>query len=1170
MASMTSLSTMRSNAGTSSSETMQVARQRSAKSKASAECSEAAIPETEAVTQDQGAVVSPAHHRDSTGSMDLGRGAEDLGTDSESCQGVDRLSTIVTPQRFTNNEVIGNNTASALKAKHLQRNKSIVLGSYGSATPDDHLLFSRAIGLLAQGERRRHSVSSMPEDASPPYMNGRGSLPSSDSGRHTPTGWRKAKRSDESPQLRPGRLSFSSLSSDGSAGKDLRRNNLDNWDSTGSCDDGGSYSVTGFFRPFTSSTAIKKQHLDLGRIAGDIFVLNQDVTAGLDAASVEQRTRWNCSRRCGCCKRCPGRSCYGAWWNHMQMICRKLGSNGLFTAFFLVLTLYVLFSPDILDLVRRKYLDYPFLVINTVVFGLFSFELLVLIVGNRSYGTSAFVVLDIVCLASLLTDTLLVDGYDVGVLMSEDNARLSRVARSSRTVRLVRLVRLARVARMLPKLLMFLRTQNLQLGQQVLLRRLWRGFFVLDADKDDLISEFDLKVFYLIVLRECPDMLRHTPAELLSLDKEYIEKSVFSDPDSQEDDVEGRLDFQKFSQIMLNTRLGKDLVNHHVEDLEMGEGVWSLTQKLSDNTAMKVCACVLCLLITVSLLEIDAVDAGALVGLAQLDHMVRSEALFGALNFDYLCNQISPFWDRTSVLFLHLDGMSFENGCCKSCYTNATIDSAIDLMNEKIRTSRLRPTDMDSICLVGGTADVCSATGLGGVRSLALLDMSDQVQTDAQWSIITTITMLLLLLAFVFILNRKITSFTRTILQPLRWLVDDMQALSSLELLTMDKDMPGGGVVKTVEELNHLQSAFQSMQSAIRGWSMFVPPMVVQRLFSSGIEAGIGVNKCHVTILFCDVVKFDEMCIGLEPNEIIDLLSAVGNFVAEAIEKKAGTLLEFIGDETVSVFNVPNHVKNHYVAGLEAAREIHRVIDDHNPFVSHEGKELEIKCRCGVHTARMLAGNIGSPQRIKYGLLGDGINLAARLKGLNSRYGTRTLVSDSTLQALKTASGFPMHSMHYRPVDVVAVKGKVQGTPVYEALPLYANEDHQKLMACEKHQKAFELYQQRRFDQAAELFQEVENTFVATGCDKDVASRILRKRCLEYMKDPPPEDWDGVDRLQKKTFAVDDDEVPPAAEGDGAASGDGGGTEAVASPVGIVEVASPRSDVNRSMWCWSY
>lgn len=1192
MAPMTSMSSMRSGAGTSSSETMQVARQRSAKSKASAECAEAAIPETEAVTRDQasdaGTKLSPANHRDSSASMDFGRNMEEFGTDSESVQGMDRLSTIVTPQRFTNNEVIGNNTASALKAKHLQRNKSIVLGSYGSATPDDHLLFSRAIGLLAQGERRRPSVSCMSDDASPPYMNNRGSLPSSDSGRHTPTGHMptgrrrsdlyrpqgalgpgQQRRSDESPQLRPGRLSFSSLSSDGSM-KDLRRNNLDNWDSAGSCDEGDSYSVTGFFRPFTSSRAIRKQHLDLGRIAGDIFVLNQDVTAGLDAASVEQRTRWNCSRRCRCCKRCPGRSCYGAWWNHMQMICRKLGGNGLFTAFFLALTLYVLFSPDILDLVRSKYLDYPFLVINTVVFGLFSFELVVLIVGNRSYGTSAFVVLDVVCLASLLTDTLLVDGYDVGVLMSEDNARLSRVARSSRTVRLVRLVRLARVARMLPKLLMFLRTQNLQLGQQVLLRRLWRGFFVLDADKDGLISEFDLKVFYLIVLRECPDMLRHTPAELLSLDKEYIEKSVFSDPDSQEDNVEGRVDFQMFSKIMLNTRLGKDLVNHHVEDLEMGEGVWSLTQKLSDNTAMKVCACVLCLLITVSLLEIDAVDAGALVGLAQLDHMVGSEALFGALNFDYLCNQISPFWDRTSVLFLHLDGMSFENGCCKSCYTNATINAAIDLMNEKIRTSQLRPTDMDSICLVGGTADACSATGLDGVKSLALLDMSDQVQTDAQWSIITTITMLLLLLAFVFILNRKITSFTRTILQPLRWLVDDMQALSSLELLTMDKDMPGGGVVKTVEELNHLQSAFESMQSAIRGWSMFVPPMVVQRLFSSGIEAGIGVNKCHVTILFCDVVKFDEMCIGLEPNEIIDLLSTVGNFIAEAIEQKAGTLLEFIGDETVSVFNVPNHVKNHCMAGLDAAREIHRVIDSHNPFVSHEGKELEIKCRCGVHTARMLAGNIGSPQRIKYGLLGDGINLAARLKGLNSRYGTRTLVSDSTMHALRTAR----HSMHYRPVDVVAVKGKVQGTPVYEALPLYANEDNQKLTACEKHQKAFELYQQRRFDQAAELFQEVENTFVATGCDKDVASRILRKRCLEYMKDPPPEDWDGVDRLQKKTFAVDDDEVPPPAEGDGAAarraSGDGGGAEAVASTDGIVEIVSPRSDVNRSMWCWSY
>jgi len=1139
VASMTSASTMRSGAGTSSTDTMQMVRLRSAKSRVSAESAGERIPETEAITGEASGF-SPTLRTENT------------------LDSLPALSTSVTPKRLTNDEVIGNNTASALKARHLQRSKSIFVGSYDCATPDDHLLFSRAIGLQ--------------DDAtSPTSMNGRGSLLSSDSSRNTPTkqrqsdlcrpqgalGPRPRRRSDENLQLRPSRLSVSSLSSDGSVG---RLNNPDNWGSTNS-QDVDSCTVAGFFRPLTSSRAIKKQHLDFGRIASQIFTLTRDGAAGLDAAAVEQRTRWNCSHRCACCRRCPGRARRGSWWNRLQMVCRKLGGSGLFTAFFLALTIYVLFGPDILDLVRQKYLDYPFLVINTVVFALFSFELIVLIVGNSSYGTSAFVVLDIVCLASLVTDTLLVNGYDLGVLLSEDNARLSRVARSSRTVRLVRLVRLARVARMLPKLLTFLRTQNHQLGQQVLLRRLWRGFFVLDGDKDGFISEFDLKVFYLIVLRECPDMCRHTAAQLLSFDKAYIERSVSSDPDAQEDGTEGALDFQKFSQIMLNTRLGKDLVNHHIEDLEMGEGVWSLTQKLSDKTAMKVCACVLCLLITVSLLEIDAVDAGPLVGLAQLDHIVRSEALLGALNFDYLCNQISPFWDRTSVLFLHLDGMSFESGCCDSCYTNATANAAIDMMNEKIRTSRIRPTDMDSICLVGGTADLCSATDLGRVRSLALLDMSSRVHEDAVWSIVTTITMLFLLLCFVFILNRKITSFTRTILQPLRWLVDDMQALSSLELLTMDKDMPGGVVVKTVEELSHLQSAFQSMQGAIRGWSMFVPPMVVQRLFSSGIEAGIGVNKCHVTILFCDVVKFDEMCIGLEPNEIIDLLSTVGNFIAEAIQQKAGTLLEFIGDETVSVFNVPNHVKHHYVAGLEAAREIHRVIDSHNPFISHEGKELEIKCRCGVHTARMLAGNIGSPQRIKYGLLGDGINLAARLKGLNSRYGTRTLVSDSTLQALKMVR----HSMHYRPVDVVAVKGKVQGTPVYEALPLYANEDNKKLLACENHQKAFELYQQRQFHDAAELFQEVENTFVASGCTKDVASRILRKRCLAYMKDPPPEDWDGVDRLKMKTFDVDDDDdeapAPPQ---------EGGGADAAANASGIVEIDSSRSDVMRSMWCWGY
>merc|ERR1719161_1955214 len=99
------------------------------------------------------------------------------------------------------------------------------------------------------------------------------------------------------------------------------------------------------------------------------------------------------------------------------------------------------------------------------------------------------------------------------------------------------------------------------------------------------------------------------------------------------------------------------------------------------------------------------------------------------------------------------------------------------------------------------------------------------------------------------------------------------------------------------------------------------------------------------------------------------------------------------------------------------------------PLQCGDGQKLPISCRVGVNTCSILAGNIGSAQRMKYGLLGDGINLTARLKGINSKYNTSTLISDKVIADDKTR----LQVIH-RPVDLVAVKGKSEPTAVYEPL----------------------------------------------------------------------------------------------------------------------------------------
>jgi len=169
-----------------------------------------------------------------------------------------------------------------------------------------------------------------------------------------------------------------------------------------------------------------------------------------------------------------------------------------------------------------------------------------------------------------------------------------------------------------------------------------------------------------------------------------------------------------------------------------------------------------------------------------------------------------------------------------------------------------------------------------------------------------------------------------------------------------------------------------------------------------------------------------------------------------------------------------------------------------------------LQCCCGVHSADILAGNIGSRKRLKYGLLGDGINLTARLKGLNRHYHTKTLVSDVVMADAACEASFAV-----RPIDLVAVKGRQKGTQIYEVVGKSEEGDSKISSAVNLHTQAFHLYLQRDFAKAADAFNEAAKAFKEVG-QHDQASLILHQRCNTYAQDPPPADWDGIERLKKK------------------------------------------------------
>jgi len=310
--------------------------------------------------------------------------------------------------------------------------------------------------------------------------------------------------------------------------------------------------------------------------------------------------------------------------------------------------------------------------------------------------------------------------------------------------------------------------------------------------------------------------------------------------------------------------------------------------------------------------------------------------------------------------------------------------------------------------------------------------------------------------------------------------------------------------IPVADELLQLSRSFGHLKGAMRSWAKYVPAILFRQLFEAGVEAQIGVTRCEVTILFCDVENFKELCEDMKPQEVLGLLEVVLHCIADVLKDYGGTLLEFIGDEVLAVFNAPAEVLKHSQCAVTAANECRERVGE-----LAEGVRLQL----GVHRAVVLAGNIGSPTRMKYGVLGDGVNLTARLKSLNTRYKTRCLVSDTALDFEGAQEMFVT-----RPIGHLVLKGRNSPTPTYEVLGRRGATPPKIEAAGNAQTKAFNLFLERRFAEARDLFAEAETHLSVPGTPPDGLTQHFVNLCDEYLLHPPPSSWDGSETLKKKAW----------------------------------------------------
>jgi adenylate cyclase len=227
-----------------------------------------------------------------------------------------------------------------------------------------------------------------------------------------------------------------------------------------------------------------------------------------------------------------------------------------------------------------------------------------------------------------------------------------------------------------------------------------------------------------------------------------------------------------------------------------------------------------------------------------------------------------------------------------------------------------------------------------------------------------------------------------------------------------------------IREVSVLSRAIDTLDTAVKSFAAFVPVSLVRQLLESDQKLELGGHSRFLTIFFSDLESFSSLSEEVPSQELLLRVSAYLEIVTRAVNEESGTIDKFIGDGVMAFWGAPSLLDDHAARACFAALRIHRDMKALNARWQRDGlKPLNI--RIGIHSDAVLVGNIGSRERMSYTVMGDGVNVASRLEGINKEYGTRIIISHSVF---KEAG----ERLCVRPIDDVAIKGRRSKVPIYE------------------------------------------------------------------------------------------------------------------------------------------
>jgi len=288
----------------------------------------------------------------------------------------------------------------------------------------------------------------------------------------------------------------------------------------------------------------------------------------------------------------------------------------------------------------------------------------------------------------------------------------------------------------------------------------------------------------------------------------------------------------------------------------------------------------------------------------------------------------------------------------------------------------------------------------------------------------------------------------------------------------------------------------------VRGaFQQYLSPEVIRRLLQN--PELVRPRKTEISIMFSDIRGFTTISEQLDAQELAQLLNEYLTDMTRIVFEREGTLDKYIGDAVMAFWGAPFEEPGHAVKACRAALAMFERLTilqqgwkaNHRPYID---------IGVGLNTGTASVGNMGSELRYGYTALGDAVNLASRIEGLNKEYGTHILATEFTVAESRDA-GFV-----FRELDLIRVKGKTRPVTIYELLgPSNGAGDHGERVARFARGRAS--YQQRQWREAIGIFQEMIERWPDDG-----PARIFIERCREYLHNDPGPEWDGVYTMTHK------------------------------------------------------